>query len=121
MRFSGHLQRQGALLEMNHSLRPHFVSSGGKIRCEFKHISDNDIHHEAWGNTEEAAFREAIKTFVARKSKSDQLKSDNEDLRKRLADLESQLEAQQAANNAKPNGSRKKTDQANDAVSSGTF
>ena len=113
--------RQSALLEMQHGLRVHFVSTQNLMRAEFKSISDNSTHHTGEGPTEEAAFRAAIQTFVARKSKADQLESDNADLRERLADLESKLATQPAADDAKPNGSRKKTSKKDDAVSSGTF
>ena len=106
---------------MQHGLRVHFVSTQNLMRAEFKSISDNSTHHTGEGPTEEAAFRAAIQTFVARKSKADQLESDNADLRERLADLESKLATQPAADDAKPNGSRKKTSKKDDAVSSGTF
>lgn len=113
--------KQSALLEMQHGLRVHFVSTAGQTRAEFKSVSDDSVHHTSEGPSEEAAFRAAIATFVARKSKADQLAEDNAGLRDRVASLESELAAQSAANNAKPNGSRKKTSSKDDAVSGGTF
>ena len=115
--------KQAALLEMQHGLRVHFSSMapGGETRCQFQHVSNGEVHHHALGSTEEDAFREAIKTFVARESESDQLRSANESLRQRLADLESQLASESTTNDARPNGSRKKTSEKDDAVSSGTF
>lgn len=115
--------KQSALLEMQHGLRVQFSSLSGssETRCRFKRITDGSVQHEGTGNTEEAAFREAIKTFVAVESETDKLTAVNEDLRKRVAHLESELAPEPPKDNAKPNGSRKKTSKTDDAVSSGTF
>ena len=112
--------KQSALLEMQHGLRVAFttLSESGLIRAEFKDIQTREVQHTDVGGTEEEAFRAAIQTFVVRKSKAEQLESDNADLRQRL---ESKLATQPAPINAKPDGSRKKTYQNDDAVSSGTF
>jgi hypothetical protein len=114
---------QAALLEMQHGLRVAFttLAESGMIRAEFKDIQTREVQHADVGGTEEDAFRAAIKTFVARKSKAEQLESDNADLRQRLADLESELATKSTTNNATSHGSRKKDSQKDDAVSSGTF
>ncbi len=115
--------QQSALLEMQHGLRVAFatVMPSGEVEAQFKDIKTREVQHSGMGTTEEDAFRAAIKTFVARKSKAESLESDNADLRERLADLESKLATEPDADDAKPNGSRKKTTKKDDAVSSGTF
>jgi len=115
--------KQAALLEMQYRCQPVFTYElhDGQYRCDFQHMETKDVQCFGHGHSEEDAFRAAIKVFVPKVSKERKLEDDNQNLRARLANLESQLASQSSAANEKPSRKNQKATEPDDAVSSGTF